>query len=91
VLLAAVLPSSHAPGWQLALLRKRGVPVLEGANWRAEEIEELLEAHVDVIVRVPEPSARKRADRRRGHGVANRGGIPPGCVAFVCRSREGNR
>jgi hypothetical protein len=90
-LLAAVLPSSHVPGWRLALLRRTGAPVVAGATRSAEEIEELLEAHVDVVARIPEPSAPWPQAWWRRLRWRGRRGIPAGCVAFVCRARGPSR
>jgi len=57
---AAVLPSSHAPAWRIPLLNRRGIPVAAEATLTAEELEELLEAKADVLVRIPEPAGWDR-------------------------------
>ena len=75
-IVAAVIPPSHAPLWEVALRRVLPVGVPEPARLTAEDVEECLEAHVDVVERIP-----------LLHRRFARSAVPKGHVAFLCRVR----
>ena len=63
---AHVRPSAGAPRWERAITRGAPLSVAENARFSAEELEDRLEAHVDVTERTPESTHRNpfRARRR---------------------------
>jgi hypothetical protein len=79
VLIAAVSPSTHAPAWETALPGVLRAPVAAGATFTAEQVEECLEAHFDVIDRQPRLHRRGRLRDRA---------VPGGHVVFFCRGRR---